>query len=1109
MARASQLPSDTEEPSETPQQEIDRQFAEMTDANPDLASLTEPDELPGNYREGMDDTSVSPMQRPVRESKKGVFGNRSEKLDFGNRGKQSQPPKETSTNKTPSGKEPAHIYGNPRAEKKLQQKKAEDAGYDNPKQQKKDQAKKNLQKGTDDMSKRQGGATSEDSRTKAISKTLAQAAEQNWEGVAMSLGANKKLRHTIYAAGASVIVLVAFIGFLFASIIANPFDFVRTVVTDKATRRFVIQGAEAIGVPGASYARELNERLGYAVPIKNDNTAFADHTLNKPEPGSIDEIVANIDWEKAQWRYGNPDSCNYRFTFVPYLNYDHKTIHLIDKVFEKTTNKEIPLDQATAAINNCFMNTYPMFNLSTRVSNARSINKNSDAYLSYVTDKTEIQGQPTEKVDEALLKKTLSRVTSKQDQAPKTNDQKIKEFADKIYDAIEKGEDPETIDYKAVATEIGLPFPEQMDEQDPKQVVDAMCPYYTLFTEPDNYVRSLNTRHDVAVRNGLKFLSLSGSGALYKNSNKETNYTMNSISNWAASAGYSLSVDGTNKGKQANAESLHNRAYIVSPLFALRTGEDFRSGCGFWAIGNNIPWIGSIFKGIGEDKVVGAFNKFKAEVTAQSAGIFEAGNPNNFGLQDMLIASFRIAATGTVSGTEAGPNNFNRQSMGVEQLTSDYMRTIGGAFLTEQEQNELAIKVENNARVEQQNKSLFARLFDTKSPRSIASRIAVQNTSVESTKSYLANLAKSVSTPLQNLASLSNSLNFVATGQNNTAFAAGNDTAKYFKIDLAGFSEAELKSVNLLENAKAIEQLKKDIDETDDIRIKQMRYYDQCFKKEITSPILFTRVPLPGVPLSNETPTDQLRYLFIRTGFTIGGEGADVVYPDTSLQNPNVDSEFFQIYTCETMMTKQNTLGMAKIDLDFAKRYRLYTYYKAQMTMLRDLGQDKPPAGFYAGSGGSGSGSGGKNPGGFIWPVGTDKTGISRCADGNPPHTYPSGGKAIDIYWTPGDGGPYPDIYAVADGEVVQAGANDGYGNSVIIKHADDLFTLYGHNQEVLVQVGAKVSQGDVIAKGDSTGHSTGNHLHFEVGDNQNNRTLNPGEWLPDKHDIKARCGVQ
>ena len=1064
MAKTVELPKRDDDIDEMPDEEVDRRFSEIADANPDMynSEQTSPrnsSDLPRNYRESQQDPGTRVSPREKQSSREDILKN---------------PPG------SPGSKAPK---GPPKPEEAAKEKAPQ---------------KPKPPGGAGGASGAVGGAQKDDSLTVASAKIGAQVAEQNYIGAAKSAVTNKKVRNALLVGGGAIVAVFAFITYLFASIVANPFEFVRTVVTDKAIRRFVIEGADAIGVPGAGLAREINERLGYAVPIKNNNTAFADHTLNKPEPGSIDEIIANIDWEKAQWKYGNPNTCGYRFTFVPYLNYDHKTLHLIDKVFDKSTNKEIPLDQSTPVINNCFMSTYPLFNLSTRISNARAINKSSDAYLSYVTDKSEIEGEPTEKVDEALLKKTLSRVTSKQDQAPKTNDQKVKEFADKIYDAIEKGEDPETIDYKAIATEIGLPFPEQMSEQDATQVADAMCPYYTLFTEPDNYVRSLKTRHNVAVRNGLKFLSLSGSGALYKNSNKETNYTMNSISNWADSAGYSLTVDGTNKGKQANAESLHNRAYIVSPLFALRVGEDFRGGCAFWAIGNNIPFIGGFIKSIGEDDVTDAFQKFKAEVTAESAGIFEAGNPNNFGLQDMLIASFRIAATGTVSGTEEGPNNFNRQSMGVEQLTSDYMRTIGGAFLTEQEQNELAIKVENNARVEQQNKSLFARLFDTKSPRSIASRIAVQNTSVESTKSYLANLAKSASTPLQNLASLSNSLNFVATGQNNTAFAAGNDTAKYFKIDLAGFTEAELKSVNLLENAKAIEQLKKDIDETDDIRIKQMRYYDQCFKKEITSPILFTRVPLQGVSLSNETPTDQRRYLFIRTGFTIGGEGADVVYPDASLQNPNVDSEFFQVYTCETMMTKQNPMGMAKINLDFAKRYRLYIYYKAQMTMLRDLGQDKPPAGFYAGGGGKKSG-GGTNVGGFVWPV-EGKTIISSCRG-------PRWGRmheGVDIAWSNSE---LRDIYAVADGEVQQVNPNpDGYGNYIILKHADDLFTLYGHNKELLVNPGDTVSQGDVIAVGDSTGSSTGNHSHFEVRTSMSGGQQDPQNYLPDQDGLYQKC---
>jgi murein DD-endopeptidase MepM/ murein hydrolase activator NlpD len=87
-------------------------------------------------------------------------------------------------------------------------------------------------------------------------------------------------------------------------------------------------------------------------------------------------------------------------------------------------------------------------------------------------------------------------------------------------------------------------------------------------------------------------------------------------------------------------------------------------------------------------------------------------------------------------------------------------------------------------------------------------------------------------------------------------------------------------------------------------------------------------------------------------------------------------------------------------------------------------------------------------------------------------------------------------IKAAAPGIVIFAGYSRGFGNTVMIKHNDELTTLYGHIMEggILVSVGQRVDTGQVIAKVGSTGRSTGNHLHFTV--YRNNVAVNPMPYL-------------
>jgi len=72
-------------------------------------------------------------------------------------------------------------------------------------------------------------------------------------------------------------------------------------------------------------------------------------------------------------------------------------------------------------------------------------------------------------------------------------------------------------------------------------------------------------------------------------------------------------------------------------------------------------------------------------------------------------------------------------------------------------------------------------------------------------------------------------------------------------------------------------------------------------------------------------------------------------------------------------------------------------------------------------------------------------------------------------------------ILAAASGSVTYAGWMTGYGNVVILYHGSNISTLYAHLKSFVVKNGDLVAQGQVIGYADSTGWSTGPHLHFGV----------------------------
>jgi murein DD-endopeptidase MepM/ murein hydrolase activator NlpD len=125
----------------------------------------------------------------------------------------------------------------------------------------------------------------------------------------------------------------------------------------------------------------------------------------------------------------------------------------------------------------------------------------------------------------------------------------------------------------------------------------------------------------------------------------------------------------------------------------------------------------------------------------------------------------------------------------------------------------------------------------------------------------------------------------------------------------------------------------------------------------------------------------------------------------------------------------------------------------------------------------------GVSPSGFIWPVhgpvtsgygprwGRMHTGIDVAARGGTP------------------------LRAAKAGEVIYAGWLGGYGNTVLLDHGEGVATLYGHQSRIAATEGQILNQGDVLGFVGTTGHSTGNHLHFEI--RVDTKPRNPRPYLP------------
>jgi len=87
-------------------------------------------------------------------------------------------------------------------------------------------------------------------------------------------------------------------------------------------------------------------------------------------------------------------------------------------------------------------------------------------------------------------------------------------------------------------------------------------------------------------------------------------------------------------------------------------------------------------------------------------------------------------------------------------------------------------------------------------------------------------------------------------------------------------------------------------------------------------------------------------------------------------------------------------------------------------------------------------------------------------------------------------------VVAAENGVVAYAGNElRGFGNLLLIKHADGFMTAYAHNDALLVTRGQKVRKGEAVARVGSSGIVAKPQLHFEI--RKGRKAVDPLKYLP------------
>ncbi len=103
------------------------------------------------------------------------------------------------------------------------------------------------------------------------------------------------------------------------------------------------------------------------------------------------------------------------------------------------------------------------------------------------------------------------------------------------------------------------------------------------------------------------------------------------------------------------------------------------------------------------------------------------------------------------------------------------------------------------------------------------------------------------------------------------------------------------------------------------------------------------------------------------------------------------------------------------------------------------------------------------------------------------PHT------GIDLAAQEGDA-----VFAAAAGIAEKTGEDSANGKYVVLRHSENVVSVYAHLSEICVSEGENVLCAAKIGEAGSSGNSTGPHLHFEI--KENGKSVNPENYISLPH---------